>query len=63
MGSSGGSDSKESACNDRDLGSISGLGKSLEEGNSYPLQCSCLENSRNRGAWQATAREVAKSQA
>ena len=63
MGSSGGSDSKESACNARDPGSIPGLGRSLEEGNSYPLQCSCLENSRNRGAWQATAREVAKSQA
>ena len=26
----------------------------LEEGNGYPLQYSCLENSMNRGAWQAT---------
>ena len=31
------------------------------EGNSYPLQYSCLENSMNRGAWQATVHWVAKS--
>jgi len=47
----GGSDSKESACNARDLGSIPGLGRSLEEGNSYLLKYSCLENSMDRGAW------------
>ena len=35
---SGGSDSKESACNAGDLGSISGLGRSPGEGNGYPLQ-------------------------
>ena len=45
-----GSDGKESACNAGDLGSISGLGKSLGEGN-VPLQCSCLENPIDRGAW------------
>ena len=46
-GFSGGSDSKESACNAGDLGSIAGLGRSPGEGNSTPaavLQYSCLEN-------------------
>ena len=35
----------------RDMGSIPGLGKSLEEGNGNPLQYSCLENSMERGVW------------
>ena len=48
MGFPGGSDGKESACNVGDLGSIPGLGKSPGEGNSYLLQCSCLENSMDR---------------
>ena len=39
-----GSDSKECACNARDPGSISGLGRSPGEGNGNSLQCSCLEN-------------------
>ena len=43
-----------------DLGSIPGLGRSLREGNGYPLQYSCLENPMNRGAWQATVYGVAK---
>ena len=34
-----------------DLGSTPGLGRSPGEGNSYPLQYSCLENSMDRGAW------------
>ena len=50
----GGSDSKESACNVRDPGSIPRLGRSPGEGNGYPLQYSCLENSMDRGAWWAT---------
>ena len=41
----GGSAGKESACNAEDLGLIPGLGRSPGEGNSYPLQCSGLENS------------------
>ena len=41
----GGSAGKESACSVGDLGSIPGLGRSLGEGNSYPLQYSTLENS------------------
>ena len=44
-----------------DLGSIPGLGRSLGEGNGYPLQYSCLENSMDRGAWQATVHGVTKS--
>ena len=41
----GGSAGKESTCNSGDLSSILQLGRSPEEGNSYPLQCSGLENS------------------
>ena len=33
----------------------------LEKGTAYPLQYSCLENSTDRGAWQATVRGVTKS--
>ena len=54
----GGSDSKESACNAGDLGSIPGSGRSPGEGNECPLQYSCLENPMDRGAWQATAHWV-----
>ena len=38
-----------------------GSGKSPGEGNDYPLEFSCLENSMNRGAWQATVHGVTKS--
>ena len=51
MGFPNGSDSKVSACNAGDLGSIPGLGRSPGEGNSNPFQYSCLENSMDRGAW------------
>ena len=61
MGFTCGSDSKESACNVGDLGSIPGLGRSSGEGNSNPLQYSCLENPMDRGAWWATVHGVAKS--
>ena len=50
----GGSDGKESAWNAGDPVSIPGLGKSPGEGNGYPLQYSCLENSKDRRAWPAT---------
>ena len=36
-----------------DLGVIPGLERSLGDGNGNPLQYSCLENSMDRGAWQA----------
>ena len=58
----GGSDSKVSACNAGDLGSIPRLGRSLGEGNDYPLQYSCLENSMDREAWRATVHGFARSQ-
>ena len=45
MGFTGGSDSKESACNVGDLGSIPGLGRFPGDGNGYPLQYSDLKNS------------------
>ena len=57
----GGSDSKEFACNAGDLDLIPGLGTSPGEGNGYPLQYSCLENSMDRGTWWATVLGVAKS--
>ena len=44
QGIAGGSDSKESACNVGDLGSISGLERSPGSGHGHPLQYSCLEN-------------------
>ena len=61
MGFPGGSDGKESACNAGDPGSILGSGRAPGEGNGSPLQCSCLENSMDRGAWLVTAHRVTKS--
>ena len=40
--------------------SIPGLGRSPGEGNSNPLQYSCLGNPTDRGAWQATVHGVAE---
>ena len=54
LGFPGGSDSKESTCNSGDVGLIPVSGRSPREGNSYPLQCSCMENSMGGGGWQAT---------
>ena len=71
MGFPGGSNSKESACNVGDLGSvfnvrdpgsIPGLGRSPREGNGNPFQYSSLENSIDRGPWQTTVCGVARSQ-
>ena len=59
---SDGSDGKESACNSGDLGSIPGSGRSPGERHGNPLQYLCLENSMDRGAWQATVHGVAKIQ-
>ena len=44
----GGSDGKELACNAGDPDSVPGSGKPPGEGNGYPLQYSCLENSVDR---------------
>ena len=57
----GGSDSKMSAYNAGDLGSIPGSGRSPGEGNGNPLQYSSLENPMDGGAWRATVHGVAKS--
>ena len=53
--------SKESACSAGDPGLIPGSGRSRGEGNSNPLQYSCLENLMDGRAWQATVHGVAKS--
>ena len=41
-----------------DTSSIPGLGRSPGGGNSNPLQYSCLENPKHRGAWWPTVRKV-----
>ena len=57
----GGSDGEESACKAGNAGSVPGSGRSPGEGNGNPLQYSCLEHPMDRGAWQTTVHEVAKS--
>ena len=51
---------KNPPANAGDIGSMPGLGRSSKEGNGYPLQYSCLENSMDRGAWWAIAHGVTK---
>ena len=46
----------------RDMGSIPGSGRSAGGGHGNPLQCSCLGNPADRGAWQPTVHGVAQSQ-
>ena len=57
---SGDSDGKESACDARDPGSISGSERSPGEKNGNPLHYSCLENPMDRGARRATVSRVAE---
>ena len=47
---------EDSACSAGDLGSVLGSGTSPGVGNGNPLQYSCLENTTDRGAWQALHR-------
>ena len=54
----GGSDGKESACNAGDLGSIPWSRRFPGEGNSNPLQYSCLGSPMDRGAWQTIVHGV-----
>ena len=61
MGFSGYSDGEESACNAGDLGSIPGWGRFPMEGNGCPCQYSCLGNSMDNGAWQATVHGITTS--
>ena len=56
----GGSKGTESACSMGDPGLISGSGRSPGGGNGNSLQCSCLGNPMDRGAWWATVRGVAQ---
>ena len=58
----GGSVVKHLSANARDMGSVLESGRSPGEGNSNPLQYSCLENSMDRGALWATVYGVTKSQ-
>ena len=53
MSFSGGSDSKESACNARNLGSIPDLGRFPGGGHDNPLQYSCLEKPMEAGGLQS----------
>ena len=53
---------KNPPANAGDPGSTPGWERSPEEGNGYPLQYSCLENSMDRGTWQATVHGVTKKQ-
>ena len=62
VGFPGGSNGEEFACNAGDLGSIPGSGRYPGKGNGNPLQYSCLDNSMDRGAWQATVSGAAKNQ-
>ena len=56
----GGTVVKNPSANARDErdGGVPGSGRCPREGNGNPLQCSCLENSMDRGAWQATVNGV-----
>ena len=57
----GDSDGKESACNDGDPGSISGLGRPPGKGSGNPFQYSCLGNPMDEGAWGVTVHGVKNS--
>ena len=52
---------KNPPANAGDTGSIPEWGRSPQGGNGNPFQYSCLENSTDRGAWQAVAPGVAES--
>ena len=63
MGFPGGSVVKNlpvNAGNAGDMGSVPGLGRSPGEGNGKLLQCSCLGNSMDRGAWLAVVHAITK---
>ena len=61
LGFPGGSDGKEPICNAGDLGSVPGSGRSPGEGNATHSSILRLENSMDRGGWQAIVLGVAKS--
>ena len=53
---------KNLVANRRDPGSIPGLGRSPGGGNGNSLQCSCLQNSMDRGTWQARVHRITQGQ-
>ena len=61
MGFPGGSVVRNLSVSTGDAGLIPGTERFPEEGNGNPLQHSCLENSMDRGAWQATVHGVTES--
>ena len=61
-GSTNGKNLPANAGEIKDAGSITGLGRSPGGGNGNPFQCSCLENPKDRGAWQAKVHWVANNQ-
>ena len=61
MGFPGGVVVKNPPANAGDAGLIARSGRPPGRENGNPLQCSCLGNAMDRGAWQATAHGVAES--
>ena len=61
MGFSAGSTVKNLPASAGDAGSILRSERSPGEGNGNPLQYSCLENPRDKGAWQSTVYSVEKN--
>ena len=62
LGDASGKEPSASARDIRDVGLISGLGRSpWRKGHGNPLQYSCLDNPMDRGAWRAIAHRVAQS--
>ena len=60
MGFPSGPMEENSPANAGDAGLIPASGRFPGEGNGNPLQNSCLENSMDRGAWQATVHGVSR---
>ena len=56
----GGSMVKNPSANAEDASSVPGSGRFSGEGNSNPVQYSCLGNPKDRGAWQAMVHGFAK---
>ena len=61
LGFPGGIVIKNFPCNTGYSGLIPGSGRSPGDGNGYPLQYSCPQNSIDRGVWRAIVHGVTKS--
>ena len=62
MGFPGGSGVKNLPANAGEAGLIPQSGRPPGEGDGHPLQCSCLENPVDRGAWRAVVHDIVKGQ-